>query len=200
MATIEESAFAAIDFESAGAARGRTDVPVQIAIAHWEPGAGFGEEFVSYLRADQPITWTARKVHGITETDTAGAPALLSLWPQIKRLLSDRILTAHGHGTEKRFLRAFPGHSFGPWIDTLLLSRAAWPDLPDHSLGALCKQFGLVTALDRRFPERRFHDALYDSAASILLLEHLLGELGLEKQPLDLLLRPDIGDWVRLRR
>lgn len=200
MTIIGEAVFAAIDFESAGAARGRTDVPVQIAIAHWAPHTGFGEEFVSYLKTEQPITWAARKVHGITEADTSGAPPLLALWPEINRLLSGRILTAHGHGTEKRFLRAFPGHPFGPWIDTLLLSRAAWPELPDHSLGALCRQFGLVPALEQRCPDRRFHDALYDSAASILLLEHLLGELELTGQPLDLLLRPDIGDWARLRR
>ncbi|NNC90375.1 MAG: 3'-5' exonuclease [Akkermansiaceae bacterium] len=196
---ISESSFAAIDFESAGAARGRTDVPVQIAIAHWSPTESFGRDFVSFLHAGQSITWSAQKVHGITPDDLEDAPTLLSLWPEVKGLLLGRILVAHGHGTEKRFLRAFPGHPFGPWIDTLLLARAAWPDLAEHSLGALCERFGLVASIDERLPGRRFHDALYDSVASLFLLEHLLRELDFSGKSLDLLLRPDLSAWSRLR-
>jgi DNA polymerase-3 subunit epsilon len=129
--------FTAIDFESAGAARGRTDTPVQVGLACWSAAAGHHDPFVSYLKSDQPVAWSARKVHGITDAHLVGAPALLALWPELKSRLTGAVVVAHGKGTEKRFLRAFPGHGFGPWIDTLLLARAAWPELPDHSLGAL---------------------------------------------------------------
>ena len=37
---ISEHTFAAIDFESAGAERGKTDVPVQIGMATWSLPAG----------------------------------------------------------------------------------------------------------------------------------------------------------------
>ena len=197
---IADQRFAVIDFESAGASRGRTDVPVQVGIALWSPEEGLGDSLCSFLSTDQKITWAARKVHGISAEDLAQAPSLLSLWPEIRRFLADRVVVAHGHGTEKRFLRAFPGHSFGPWIDPLSLARAAWPTLPSFALGDLCQHFDLVPRLDQIHPERRWHDALYDASASALLLDHLIGTLALAEKPLDLLLHPDLSAWRALRR
>jgi DNA polymerase-3 subunit epsilon len=198
--TIGDCRFAAIDFESAGAARGRTDVPVQVGLATWSSSGGHGERFMSYLASDTPITWSARKVHGIRDEDLHGAPALLSLWPQMKKHLAGAVVVAHGKGTEKRFLRAFPGHGFGPWVDTLLLARAAWPELPDHSLSFLCENRGLAPVLEAHHPGGRWHDALYDALASLLLLEHFIAHHDLASRPLDTLLRPDTASWHRLRR
>lgn len=200
MPAISETEFAAIDFESAGASRGRTDVPVQVAVTLWHPLHGLGETFCSFLATDQPITWAARKVHGITPDDLAGAPTLLELWPQMKRLLGGRVVVAHGHGTEKRFLRAFPGHPFAPWVDTLHLSRAAWPQLKSFSLGDLCDCFALTAAVRDAHRERQWHDAQFDATASALLLAHLVEELGLTDQSLDLLVHPDLSAWRQLRR
>ena len=181
---IKSLRFCAIDFESAGAARGRTDVPVQIGLAHWSPADGFGETFVSFLASDQPITWSARKVHGITTDDLTEAPTLLSLWPDLSSHLGGTVLVAHGHGTEKRFLRTFPAHPFGPWVDTLTLARMAWPDLEDHSLGALCDRLGLSGAVAESCPDRKWHDALFDAVASLHLLAHLVEALALSDHPL----------------
>ena len=192
--------FAAIDFESAGAERGKTDVPVQIGMATWSTKNGHSDHFVSFIRVDQPITWSAGKVHGIDADDLADAPALTLLWPHIKTILSNRIVVAHGHGTEKRYLRAFPSHGFGPWVDTLQLSRAAWPELPSHGLGDVCEHFSLTRAVTEMVPEKTWHDALYDAAASLVLLEYLIEEFNLANQSIDLLLHPDTTKWHRLRR
>ncbi len=197
---IGDCRFTAIDFESAGAARGRTDVPVQVGLAAWSPREGHGEHFVSYLASEAPITWSARKVHGIRDEDLEGAPGLLELWPVLKRLMADAVPVAHGKGTEKRFLRAFPGHGFGQWVDTLLLARAAWPDLPGHSLSALCDARGLSGKVSALIPGRRWHDALHDAAASLVLLEDLAASFGLSDKPLDWLLNPDTSAWHRGRR
>jgi len=197
---IAPTRFAAIDFESAGTSRGQTDVPIQVGIALWSPGAGFGETLCSFLRAGRPVTWAARRVHGITTDDLAGAPSLLSLWPDLKRLLTDRVIVAHGHGTEKRFLRAFPGHPFGPWVDTLHLSRAAWPEFDDHSLGSLCDRLGLTPRVEALAPRGRWHDALFDAVASLAILEHLVDHHGLAERPLDLLLNPDLSAYRRRKR
>jgi DNA polymerase-3 subunit epsilon len=192
--------FTAIDFESAGAARGRTDVPVQVGLASWSVADGHGGNFVSYLASESPITWSARKVHGIRDEDLAGAPALLALWPELKGRLAGAAVVAHGKGTEKRFLRAFPGHGFGPWIDTLLLARAAWPDLPEHSLSALCDAFGLSSTVQSMLPGRRWHDALYDAVASLVLLEHVMDRFDLSARPLECLVHPDTAAWHLRRR
>ncbi|BCX49210.1 DNA polymerase III, epsilon subunit [Haloferula helveola] len=192
--------YSAIDFESAGAARGLTDIPVQVGIASWTPEHGMTEPFVSYLRSDRPVTWSARKVHGIRDEDLVGAPRLQELWPTLRKRLGGAVVVAHGKGTEKRFLRAFPGHGFGPWIDTLLLARAAWPDLGSHSLSALCEHRGLVDDLREFIEARKWHDALFDAAASLFLLRNIVDAFELADRPLECLLRPDLSEWHRLRR
>lgn len=195
---ISEAIFTAIDFESAGTAKGRSDAPVQIGLGSWTLKNDIHDPFVSFLQCDQDITWSAQKVHGITPDDLLEAPSLLSLWPVLKSSLGRGPVVAHGHGTEKRFLRSFPGHPFGPWIDTLQLARSAWPEEPSHSLGDLCTSLGL-TEFSAHAPDRNWHDALYDALASLALLKHLVSEFNLADQPISVLLKPDTSTWHRLR-
>lgn len=194
---IRELRFTAIDFESAGAARGRTDVPVQIGLASWPPGNEPGDLFDSYLACDRPVTWSARKVHGIRDEDLVGAPRLQELWPTLKKHLGGAVVVAHGKGTERRFLRAFPGHGFGPWVDTLLLARAAWPEQLSHGLSGVCDFCGLSGKIESMVPDRRWHDALFDATASLVLLRHLVDALNLADQPLAVLLQPGLSSWNR---
>jgi DNA polymerase-3 subunit epsilon len=200
MPLVRHCRFTAIDFESAGASRGRTDTPVQIGLAGWSVEQGHHEPFVSYLHTDAPIQWAARKVHGIGPEHLAGAPRLLTLWPTLKMRLAGAVVVAHGKGTEKRFLRAFPGHGFSPWIDTLLLARATWPELPDHSLGALCEVHGLTPTVRQWVPEKSWHDALFDAVASLVVLAHLLESHNLVDLPVECLIAPDTSHWHQLRR
>jgi DNA polymerase-3 subunit epsilon len=200
MSLVRHCRFTAVDFESAGASRGRTDSPVQVGLACWSAETGHHDAFVSYLFTDQPVQWAARKVHGIGPEQLAGAPSLLALWPEFKRRLAGAVVVAHGKGTEKRFLRAFPGHGFGPWIDTLLLARAAWPGLPDHSLGPLCEGHGLTPIIQALVPSKSWHDALFDSVASLVLLGHLIQTHSLADFPLEALLQPDTTAWHQSRR
>jgi DNA polymerase-3 subunit epsilon len=177
-----------------------TDSPVQVGLASWSLADGHDNAFVSYLATDQPVQWSARKVHGIGPEQLAGAPALLSLWPELKQRLSGAVVVAHGKGTEKRFLRTFPGHGFGPWIDTLLLARAAWPELPDHSLGALCESHGLKERITTLVPGKSWHDALFDAVGSLVLLEHMIETLSLADHPMESFLHPDTSAWHKTRR
>ena len=74
--------FAAIDFESAGAARGATDSPVQIGIATLTPphlAVPDKAQWVSYIAPGSDVTWAAQKVHGITAADLEDAPSLHAL-------------------------------------------------------------------------------------------------------------------------
>jgi DNA polymerase-3 subunit epsilon len=197
---VRDILFSGIDFESAGASRGSTDVAVQIGLACWSLEAGHHDAFVSYLATDTPITWSARKVHGIRDEDLVGAPSLLELWPTVKRYLSQAAVVAHGKGTEKRFLRSFPGHGFGPWVDTLLLARSVWPDWEDHSLSAICNKRGLTDRIHTLVDGRKWHDALFDTVASLAVLEDIIAECKLEDVPLGHLTQPDTSHWHRLRR
>jgi DNA polymerase-3 subunit epsilon len=196
--TVSEAPFAAIDFESAGIRKGGTDVAVQIGVAHMRGGA-IGETFTSYLATDQDITWSAQKVHGIRKEDLVDAPALTMLWPRLKSLMEGNWIVAHGAATEKRFLRAFPFHGFGPWIDTLKLSRAAWPELPSYALGDLIGSLGLEEELRAVHPGFRWHDALSDALASLILLRRIIAETNAGGEPADILQRADDSFHHRLR-
>lgn len=195
---VREVEFAAIDFESAGVARGQTDVPVQIGMAVMRDGV-IDDGFRSYLHSERPVAWNARRIHGISDADLAGAPSLQELWPQLKSRLANRWVVSHGAGTEKRFLRAFPGHGFGPWVDTLALFHAALPETDSHSLSALAISVGCEAECLPLVPDFRWHDALCDAMASLVLLRWLITNCRLEDAPADALLNPDRAHYFALR-
>jgi len=195
---IKNTTFTALDFESAGTATGRTDAPIQIGAATLSPDSENFDIWESYIYTDKPITWAAQKVHGITKEDLADAPKLMLLWPEIKKRLAGCAVVAHGHGTEKRFLRAFPGHGFGPWVDTLNLSRAVYPELESHSLSKVCETLNLKAQIDAIVHDKTWHDALYDAVASIVLLKEIITTFELEDSPLSILLQPDTSAWRKV--
>jgi DNA polymerase-3 subunit epsilon len=139
-------------------------------------------------------------VHGIRTEDLLHAPPLLQLWPEINSRLRQRVVVAHGAGTEKRFLRAFPMHGFGPWVDSLAIAQAVWPDLEDYSLSALSTQLGLTASAQAAAPGLTFHDALFDSVLSLLVLRRAIADASLHQAPLDALCRPDRSRYYARRK
>jgi DNA polymerase-3 subunit epsilon len=181
---IREIPFASLDFESAGERANEAGVPVQIGIAWMERLDPLSDSFYrSYLRAARPVTWSAQQIHGITDRDLADAPELLSLWPEIKKRLGGRWIVAHGSGTEKRFLRAFPLHGFGPWVDTLSLSRKVLPGRASYALSDLVSGLALDSEARELLPDFRWHEALSDALASLLLLRKLIELTGISDHP-----------------
>ena len=195
---VREVEFAAIDFESAGVGRGQTDVPIQIGMATLR-GVVILDSFRSYLHSDRPVAWSARRVHGIEDADLVGAPTLQALWPELKSRLANRWVVSHAAGTEKRFLRTFPGHGFGPWVDTLTLFRAAMPETGSHSLSALAAACGCEAECRALVPDFRWHDALCDAIASLVLLRWLIARCDLAGAPAETLLNPDRTRYYALR-
>jgi len=184
--------FAGIDFESAGAGQGETDVPVQIGIGLLrEKGTVLDELLRSYLAPERPIIWSAADVHGIRAADLDGAPCFADIWPEVSRLLRGRIAVAHGAGTERKFLRTFPLHGFGPWLDTLILARKTLPHLQDYSLGTCAIHLGvaeecveLCSGMGKNGRDLSWHDALFDTVASLLVIREIIDQLQLWDLPL----------------
>lgn len=184
---IEQVAFAAIDFESAGAAPGETDQPIQVGIVRVCPLFSPGELYTTYIACDHPVRWSASKVHGITTADLQGAPGMMDLWGTFRRLLSGCVVVGHNPSTEQRFLRAFPAHGFGPWLDTLALARHCIPGLQDYSLGAVCAALQVEPAVQQQVPGRGWHHALFDAVGSLEVLRAVVRGLGLQQRPLSVL-------------
>lgn len=181
---LEELAWAAIDFESAGAAPGETDQPIQVGIVRVESLFGREELFHTYISCDHPVHWSASRVHGITTADLHGAPGMLSLWGDFRRLLTGCVVVGHNPATERRYLRVFPAHGFGPWLDTLALARHCIPTLTDHSLSSVCTALGVVNTVSSLVPGKSWHHALYDAVGSLEALRAIVRGLQLEQRPL----------------
>ena len=180
-APVREVAWAAIDFEGTGADPGQSDEAVQVGIALLAAGRAEPENFFrSFVRAESRVTRAASAVHRITDRDIENAPPLPLLWPEIKSRLSGAVVIAHGAGTEKRFLRAFPMHGFGPWIDTLALARAVLPALDDHALSSVAGELGVVDDIRSACPGLDWHDALFDAVASLFVAQRIITLFGLQ--------------------
>lgn len=181
---LAELPWAAIDFESAGAAPGETDSPIQVGIVRVASLYGAEELFTTYIACDHPVHWSASRVHGITTEALRGAPGMLSLWGEFRRLLAGCVVVGHNPATEQRYLRAFPAHGFGPWLDTLALARHCLPTLRDYSLSAVCTALGATAAVRKLVPGKSWHHALFDAAASLEALRAIVRGLQLEPRPL----------------
>ena len=171
---------------------------MQIAIAHLL-GTEISGALSSYVQAEGSVTWAARKVHGITDSMIKDAPRFMDLWPRIKSDMEGCWIVAHGAATEKRFLRVFPFHSFGPWVDTLDLARAVYPDLPSHALGEVIKALGLENDPEIRAENFRWHDARCDAVASLVLLRHLISVCGLADAEAEVLKKAGLDNYFKSR-
>ena len=178
----------ALDFETTGVARGWPVEPWQIGLVGLDAGGivpRSARGFLLRVAPDRPFNPFAPGRHARIRDALADAPALPELLPELAPDLLGRPLVAHNAGTERAQLRrAYPMHAFGPWIDTLALTRAAFPGLDSYALEDLVPRLGLgdalAAALDSALdPEADRaalapHDAVYDAVAAGVLLAHIL--------------------------
>jgi DNA polymerase III epsilon subunit-like protein len=180
----------AIDFEGTGVVEGYPDEPWQIGLAKLCQGT-LGETMESLLRVgERPFNRYAPGRHAQLREQLKTAPSLQEIWPTLHPWLDGQLLAAHNAATENRYLsRAFPLHPPGQWIDTLKLSRIAFPTIKNHKLNALLERLELTEKVTGMLPGREPHDALYDAIGCALLLEKILSLPGWESVTVATLLR-----------
>ncbi len=173
----EAATFTVIDFECTGRFRGHPDEPWQLGMTVVSGGRlDPSRRYVTLLQVGRrPFNPYAPGRHAMLRDELAAAPRLADLWPALRPWLVGHPLVAHHVPTERRLLEeAFPLHAFGPWIDTLELSRIAFPRHPSHRLEELVGALGLSERLGALCPGLAPHDAEYDALAGAALLEYLL--------------------------
>jgi DNA polymerase III epsilon subunit-like protein len=193
--------FAAIDFETTGSVAGYPVEPWQVGVVV----VTAGEEPVfweSLLRVgDRPFHPKAPGRHAKLRTELAEAPCLQDCLPELRRFCLGRPLLAHNVATEQKCLRAYvPMEPWGPWIDSLKISRAAWPELKSHRLEDVLHCMDLLQKVQDTFSDREAHDALFDAYGSVVLLQHLLKQPAWMDASLELLQHPDLAGYYRARK
>lgn len=122
------------------------------------------------LRPPTPISWQARKIHGISNDDVAGAPAVDEVAQEIRAALGNAIPVGHGVHVDVDVLRrSLPGWEPSLALDTLKLARRAF-DLPSYGLSSLVEHRHLANGLP---PEMRPHRADYDATVTARLFVQL---------------------------
>lgn len=173
--------FVALDFETTGSVAGLPIEAWQIGLLRFQPTAPLHLEaqFESLLQiGERPFNPHAPGRHAQLRAELAQAPSPQSLWPTLSAWFAFP-LVAHNAATEASVLtRLAPLQRFGPWIDTLKLTRRAYPHLPSYALSDLVETLQLSPLLQKLCPGRAPHDALYDAYACALLFSHLIQQPG----------------------
>lgn len=192
--------FAAIDFETTGSVAGYPVEPWQVGVVVVTAGEApvFWE---SLLRVgDRPFHPKAPGRHARIRDELAEAPCLQECLPELRRYCLGRPLLAHNAATERKCLRDYvPMEPWGPWIDSLKLSRAAWPELKSHRLEDLLQRLDLLKTVQEAFSNREAHDALFDAYGSAVLLQYLTDQPAWADAGLELLQHPDQAAFYRSR-
>lgn len=137
--------FTAIDFETAS---GRRTSACSVGLVYVEGGRITGTDH--YLIRPYPEYFSASNiaVHGITASDVRDAPTFAELWPDICGKLAGKTVAAHWTSFDMSVLQNTLNHYGIPVPDmdvicSCLMARAAYPQLPRHSLDAVCDHLGI---------------------------------------------------------
>lgn len=124
-------------------------------------GGVVGEPVSWLVRPPSPITWPARKVHGISDAAVAELPTFNEVADEVRRTLGNTVPVGHNVKIDLDVMtRSLPQWSPIEAFDTLRMARATW-SLPSHKLAALVNHCGLAAGLpDGMQPHRATYDAL----------------------------------------
>ena len=173
-----EADILAMDFELTGTARENDNLPWQLGVIRIlkgaiEPNASFSL-YLNVPTTHQFNPYSPGRWAALRET-LAEAPDFTSLWPRLEPWLTGRALLAHHAPTERSVLqRFFPLHTFGPWLDTLEIAKAAYPKLNSHKLEDIIPELFLTEQVQSLAPGREPHDAFYDACACAVLFRHII--------------------------
>jgi DNA polymerase III epsilon subunit-like protein len=172
-----EKQIVVIDFECTGVVEGYQNEPWQVSMVLLNGGKiDIDYSFNSLCRVgDRPFNPNAPGDYHKLRQQISDAPAIQDIWPELKSWWLGRTLAAHNIGTEKTLIESLaPMHNVGPWLDSLRMSRIAYPELKSHKLEDLIDSLGISDQLATYCPVEKWHDAYFDTIACALLLEHLL--------------------------
>lgn len=156
------------------------------------------ERFESFANPHEPLSAQTIELTGITDDMLKDAPEIEEVLTRFKDFIRDHTLVAHNASFDIGFLNVgFKKLGFGevknPIIDTLELARFLYPELKNHRLNTLCKQFNIELL--------QHHRAIYDAEATGYLLWKLINDVTERGIKTHDQLNKHIGDgsWQRTR-
>ena len=165
--------FVGLDLETTGV-DSKTDRIIEIGAVRFVDGE-VDDTFEALVNPGRPIPTDIVHLTGISDADVAEAPSIDEVLPRIVEFIGDSPIVAHHAPFDTGFLNeAAAGKpeflvGRGGVFDTLPLTRALLPRLPNHRLGTAARFFDIPTG--------RSHRATDDARAVSHLFLALLGVL-----------------------
>jgi DNA polymerase III epsilon subunit family exonuclease len=153
---LTETSFCALDLETTGTNAGLHMI-VEVGIVRFTMN-GIVEIYESLVNPGVKIPEDVIAVHGITDDMVRNAPPIGDLLEDISRVMRDTLLVIHNPGFDLSFM----GWAFhkNEWmapvmeaVDTVRLSRIAWPGLRNYKLETICENLRLNISPHRALPD-----------------------------------------------
>ncbi len=161
--------FVIVDVETTGTNPDTADL-VEVAAVRIKRGK-VTDRWSTFVNPGRPIF--GNQMHGITDKDVKGAPSPAEAAKKALAFVGDATVVGHSVGFDIAFLEAALGDGTrierGRYLDTLILARDGYPDLPSYTLGELSRFFGIQL--------QQAHRALPDAEATAALLLAIAGDL-----------------------
>lgn len=166
------NSFLSIDFEIANPC---LDSICQIGISEFENGI-IKQRWNYYVDPEDWFDPANIMIHGITPEMVMGKPTFIDLYPDLKKLLSDRIVVHHTPFDKTAFNQVCNKYSIEipsiKWLDSSKIVRRTWLQFKDrgYGLSPVCNFLGI---------DLNHHDALNDAIASGKIVLSAISETGL---------------------
>lgn len=174
--------FVALDFETTGTVKGYPNEPWQLGMVAFDPATGrISELWETYFRVspDRPFSPHAPGRWAKIRDKLAAAPGVYEVWPEIAKRIIGAELVAHNAGTERTMLtKIAPITRLGPWHDTLKIVKERYSNIDKLGLSDLAESFAVADEVRKLLPNRTWHDALFDAAATAAIFTKLNQSLG----------------------
>lgn len=164
----------AIDFETAN---GSPASVCAVGVSVMEDGS-VEEKFYSLIKPESNVAYFDPhniEIHGIRPEDVADAPTFAEIYPDLRDLFDDAIVTAHNARFDMTCLRRTCLNTGRPipyleYFDTLELSRKVFPHLRHHRLDDMCSYLHV---------ELNHHNALSDSYGCLMIAAQVMNLTGI---------------------
>lgn len=128
------------------------------------------DRFSTFVKPKKNIPIKVQELTGITNDMVKDAPDVNEVLIDFNNFIGDAVLVAHNADFDMSFIRYFSKESNiiikNTTLDTLELARMLFPDLKNHKLNTLTKEFNI--------PLNNHHRAVDDAEATALLFIHFI--------------------------
>lgn len=189
------SSFIAVDTETTGLDF-ENDRIIELAAVKFAHGVPIDTFSALLSPGDRAVSPVARLITGISDAELAAAPPRTDTLRAFLAFAGDAPLVAHNAEFDEHFVkRALEAEGLPPvpgvWIDTLLLTRIAWPTWESHRLDSLAERL----AVPRDDEHRALPDARRAGYVCLAAQRHLLETLSADGWNQLARLSSGLKDW-----